>query len=794
MRAKFNKTTILIAGLAAVLTFLTGYLYFPSALNEHPSEFKSQNFPLNKWTYIQVDDQRAKWGDWNEPKFLRYFGLDMRDVTGNGFKDIVAGRYFYRNPGGDMSSPWDRIDLGMNVDGMLFADVDKDDAADIIATALPEVYWFKAQDKQGNSWKGTKIGEVPATTHLNGQGYANAQIIPGGKKEILLASGEGIYYFEIPRNPAAGNWPVTQAAPEASDEGFGTGDIDGDGLVDIVAGLRHGKKEGEGMEVKWWKNPGNGEGNWQSFSLGKTKFDADRIAVGDINGNGKTDVIVTEERYPGKEPDASLYWFEQPADPAQQNWTKHTVVTQYSLNNLDVADMDDDGDLDIITAEHKGQALEVQVWKNDGKGNFTKNVVDKGKESHLGARVADLDGNGALDIVSIGWDKYQYLHVWRNDGLPSGAGEHVAWQHFSTANGDFASPGVGNQAATLVFDIDKDGNDEVVIAGWGETSMVWYKKDGNSWDKYLLDNSNSHIEAGGAFYDIDGDGDTDILHGGSWKVNEIWWWENPYPDYDPMKAWQKHTIKDFGAKQHHDQMFGDFDGDGSAEIVFWNQQAGKLFIAGIPDNPKNKDAWKFNEIWKWDGKLKYEGLASGDINRDGKEDIVGGGFWFEHKGGITFMPHKIDDYGQSRSAVGDFVKGGRPEVVLGSGDGIGPVNFYQWKNGTWQKTVLIEEVIHGHTLQVADIDGDGNLDIFTAEMVEWHNGNNPGSKTWILYGDGKGNFKKELVWAATDIGNHESKLGDLNGDGRPDIVQKPFQKDIPRLDFWINKGKGNGQF
>ena len=365
--------------------------------------------------------------------------------------------------------------------------------------------------------------------------------------------------------------------------------------------------------------------------------------------------------------------------------------------------------------------------------------------------------------------------------------DRVNWKHLSSSQADFVPPGVGNQSALLVFDMDKDGKEEMVVAGWGTTSMVCYKMNGETWEKYLLDNRKSHIEAGGAFHDIDRDGDQDILHGGSWATNEVWWWENPFPNYNAQTPWNRYTIKDAGAKQHHDQLFGDFDHDGEVELVFWNQQAGTLVIADIPTDPKIKSSWKFDNIWSWDSKLKYEGLAKADINKDGRDDIVGGGYWFEHLGNKKFQANKIDDYGQSRSAAADIIKGGRPEVVLNSGDGVGPLNIYQWKKQRWQKTVLIDEVIHGHTLQVTDLDGDNNLDIFCAEMADW-GGKNPGAKTWILYGNGKGQFIKTLLTGATGIGNHESRLGDVNGDGRPDIIQKPFQKDVPRLDIWLNNG------
>ncbi|NOX55643.1 MAG: VCBS repeat-containing protein [Planctomycetes bacterium] len=367
-----------------------------------------------------------------------------------------------------------------------------------------------------------------------------------------------------------------------------------------------------------------------------------------------------------------------------------------------------------------------------------------------------------------------------------GSGDEIAtirWRHLSSVSGDLPAPDVGKQSALVVFDIDNDGADEFAVAGWGEVSMVWYQQTTRGWARYLLDDGHSHIEAGGAVCDIDGDGDLDLVHGGSWASPMVWWWENPCPHFVPGKPWRRHLIKSGGPQQHHDQIFGDFDGDGRPELVFWNQRGRKLLIAEIPTAPRSVSQWPLATVWSWPRQFKYEGLAKGDIDRDGQQDIVGGGYWFRHEGPQRFSVHRIDDYGKSRSAVGQLIAGGRPEVVLNSGDGVGPLNLYRWDGHRWKETTLIPRVDHGHTLQLADLNGDGHLDIYAAEM------HTPGAggqcRQWVLYGDGSGRFVPQVV--STGIGTHEGKLGDVDGDGDVDIVQKDFQKER-RVDIWLNLG------
>jgi hypothetical protein len=362
---------------------------------------------LAQWTYIQVTDQHNQ-----------TFGLTFGDVDQDKDLDIISGSFWYQNPGGNMISPWQQFSLPPGMHAILSLDVDGDSHLDLIAQndeGEIGLYWLETIDLQNNTWESTRFGSVEKASHgLGAQGYRLAQVVEGSQSEILISSGNGIYYFQIPAQPETGNWPRVHISSQPSDEGFAVGDIDGDGHVDIAG------TTGDSKQVAWYRNPGDLSGSWQAFSVGaipEVVF-PDRTELADLNGDGHLDIIVTEEN--GQDNGAHTFWWKAPADPAQESWEKHPITIQATTNSLDTADIDKDGDYDLILGEHRG-SKKLAIWENDGQGNLTEKIIATGYESHLGGRTVDLDGDGDLDIVSIAWDASNLIHLFLNDRLTNGS-------------------------------------------------------------------------------------------------------------------------------------------------------------------------------------------------------------------------------------------------------------------------------------------------------------------------------------------------------------------------------------
>jgi len=385
-----------------------------------------------RWKYTSIDKSRP------EDQFGK-MGLIFTDINHDDYPDVVAGSYIYLNPKNYLANPWQRIQLPENVDIYFSVDVDGDQLSDLIGIGNNKIYWLEELNEEGSLWRPIVVGTVPEGRT---QGHTQADLIMGGKPELVFTRGKSLYYLKIPvSKPENTTWEMVEISSENEEEGISAGDIDRDGDLDVAA------VSSDGHHIIWLENPelkvvqnavnqeeyilpaGNVQPidetgkNWLIHVIGVSTRWSDRIALADINNDGKLDIVSTEESRDLID-NSSIYWFDaNDVNPYTGEWRRHTVDTLRSVNSLDVADIDKDGDLDLVIGEHTDQRVEkgaidnlTLLYMNENNGEkFSPRVVERGEHSsHLGTQFCDLDKDGDLDIVSICWKQYKHVHLWEN--------------------------------------------------------------------------------------------------------------------------------------------------------------------------------------------------------------------------------------------------------------------------------------------------------------------------------------------------------------------------------------------
>jgi len=386
---------------------------------------------------LALDAWRRHVIDANRPG--RAIFITTEDLDGDNREDVAAGGYWYRNPG-SAAGVWTRSAFGAPLNNLaVLDDLDGDGDIDVLGTdgngsEIAPDFAYARNDGQGSF---TVVGGVAVGSGDFLQGVTVARLSPGEAKRVVLSWHSKTSVVEaltVPSDPVAGFWANQSLSGSSQGEQVSHGDIDRDGDQDLLLG------------TAWMENLGT---SWSQRTLFQTSDDPDRNRLGDIDRDGRLDAVVGYQAISTK---GTLAWYRQPQDPAG-SWSQNVIAELTGPMSVDVADMDRDGDLDVVVGEHnlsKPANAGLYVFENlDGAGSsWRQHSVHVGDEHHDGAQVVDIDRDGDLDIVSIGWGHNRVL-LYENVATSSGG---------SGSSGGGAGGGGPDMPCSDGLDNDGDGN------------------------------------------------------------------------------------------------------------------------------------------------------------------------------------------------------------------------------------------------------------------------------------------------------------------------------------------------
>ncbi len=355
------------------------------------------------------------------------------DVDGDGRLDIVSGDTWYRGPEWTPYPVRDVTRQGsyFNDFATLPVDVNGDGRTDFVTCAYfsQDVAWIENPGSKGKEWTYHEIdkpgrSEAGVFVDLTGDG------IP----EVLPNTVNTVVFYTLTKAGPEPVWTKVDLGKEAAGHGVGSGDVNGDGRVDILTLKGWLEAPETPLTDAWTFHP-----DWQ---LGPAGI---QILARDVNGDGLSDVVW------GMGHNFGLYWLEQgKADDGKPTWTKHVIDESYaSVHTLMWADLDGDGqDDEMLTGK--------RVYAH---------------EKEPGDVEASTIAYYTFDTPSQSWTKHTIFQ-----GEP--ARDAPADPKQRSAQKDFPPGTAGTGLQMTVIDIDADGDNDIVCPG--KSGLYWFENLGPS--------------------------------------------------------------------------------------------------------------------------------------------------------------------------------------------------------------------------------------------------------------------------------------------------------------------------
>lgn len=321
--------------------------------------------------------------------------------------------------------------------------------------------------------------------------------------------------------------------------------------------------------------------------------------------------------------------------------------------------------------------------------------------------------------------------------------------------------GQDSQGQTTMVDVDKDGDLDWLMGANG-AGIYFFENQGLEagkvkWAMHKV-GANGGCETSGKAMDINGDGYPDHLSGRAWL-------KNPGASGNIKGTWPSFSTG--SSTNCADAIIGDWNHDGRLDVAFVQRNQPSVWYHIPPGNPEGP--WTG---YVFSGIQTHSGLSAGDFNKDGMLDIIIDNTLFlsKSKAGTAWEQVKMP-YALRGNQDGVIVEAGDLD---GDGD-LDVAHMGHWTNGavtwqenvdgtgkTWKSNALGSVGDLSHSVNIADIDNDGDQDI---QM-----GADGGASFWY---ENMGNKTFNRV-QFTSRPTHDMRVGDVDGDGDLDMIGKPW--------------------